>query len=566
MKKFKQFSLVIQKFLLAFFVCFGLASFVWAEVSSVEISTRQPYAGGMNFGEVGAYEEIKGRIHYEIDPANPRNQIIVDLNLAPLNSRGMIEMSGDFEIMVPLNPDNGNGVAIIDIPNRGNGTLLRFNQAPASEAEVDSFLMNEGYTLVWVGWEFDVSSGLKLDVPVTTDTESIAISGLGLAAARDIASWIKHSPNALVSADYLLSFGLSQTGRYLRSFLYLGFNADEADRQVFDGMIPHIAGSSRIDVNRRGAAPVSMGQFDATSYPFADAAYMDSISGDSEGLLENSRASEHQPKIFYTNTDVEYWGGGRAASLIHSTPDGRQDIELPDNVRFYLLASAQHSPVLFPETFPTAESGNGQFPYNHLNYWWHMRALLSALTDWVVDDIEPPASAHPTLRTNTLVGLEDVNFPAIPNVQSITYLSAGIRMANPLLENHGAPNAELPFLLPQVNLDGNGVSGLLHPEIVVPLATYTGWNFYSPGKGDPEKVVTNAGSYIPFALDNEGRELANDPRLSIAERYTDKQDFLGQIASVAQQGIDSRYLLASDKAAIIAWASRHWDLLMSSRQ
>ncbi len=91
-------------------------------------------------------------------------------------------------------------------------------------------------------------------------------------------------------------------------------------------------------------------------------------------------------------------GGGRVASLIHSTPDGAQDIELPGNVRFYLLASTQHSPVAFPDTFPIAESGNGQFPYNHLNYWWHMRALLSALKDWVVADIVPPASVHPTLK------------------------------------------------------------------------------------------------------------------------------------------------------------------------
>ncbi len=305
---FTQSSSSIRDIALLIFSCFCLVTFASAEVSSFEITSRQPYAEGMPYGDVGAYEEIIGRIHYEIDPSNPRNQVIADLEMAPLNDRGMIEMSGDFEIIAPVNPANGNGVAIIDIPNRGNGTLLRFNQPPSSGSEVDGFLMNEGYTLVWVGWEFDVTQGLKLDVPVITRSTEMPIAGLGFAAARDIAAWIKYAPNALVSANYLLSFGLSQTGRYLRSYLYLGFNADEAGRQVFDGMIPHIAGSSRIDLNRRGAAPISMGQFDATSYPFADAAYTDPVSGDNEGLLENSRAMEHQPRIFYTNTDVEYWG------------------------------------------------------------------------------------------------------------------------------------------------------------------------------------------------------------------------------------------------------------------
>jgi len=555
----------IRQIILLIFSWFGFVTFAFAEVSSFEIISREPYAGGKSFGEVGAYEKIIGRIHYEIDPNNPRNQIIVDLELAPLNSSGMVEMFGDFEIIAPVNSANGNGVAIIDIPNRGNGTLLRFNQSPSAGSEADNFLMNEGYTLVWVGWEFDVSQGLKLDVPDTTTSNPMPIAGLGLAATRDIAAWIKNSSDALVSADYLLSFGLSQTGRYLRSYLYLGFNTDEAGRQVFDGMIPHIAGASRIDLNRRGATPVSMGQFDATSYPFADAAYTDPVSGDNEGLLENFRAIEQQPRIFYTNTDVEYWGGGRVASLLHSTPDGSQDIELPDNVRFYLLASTQHSPVPFPETFPSAESGNGQLPYNHLNYWWHMRALLTALKDWVVADVEPPASAHPSLRANTLVSLEEVNFPAIPNVSSFSHLSAGIRMANPLLENQGGAGAELPYLLPQVNADGNGISGLLHPEIIVPLATYTGWNFYHPDKGDANRVVTNAGSYIPFPLDLQSRETTNDPRRAITERYTDKQDFLNKIADAAQQGIKNRYLLAADKAAIIAWSSHHWDMLIGYR-
>jgi len=558
MINFKQSSLYIRKILLIIFSCFCFVAFSYAEVSSFELTSRQPYAGGMSFGDVGAYEEIIGRIHYEIDPANPLNQIIVDLDLAPLNARGMVELSGDIEIIAPVNPSNGNDVAIIDIPNRGNRISLRFNKPDANEPVGDGYLMNQGYTLVWVGWEFDVNRGLRLDVPSTVDNEAMPIAGLGFAAVRDIGSWIKYSADSLISAEHLISFGLSQSGRYLRNYLYLGFNTDEEGRKVYDGMMPHIAGSSKIDLNRRGAEPISQGQYIETSYPFADEAYIDPVTGLSEGLLENPRASQNQPRIFYSNSAVEYWGGGRVAALVHTSPDGSQDLTLPENVRFYFLAATQHGPGPFPPAAP----GNGQLSNNPLDYWWHMRALLAALTDWVRDDIAPPASAHPTLRDNTLVRPDQVNFPDISGVHSLANVSARNRADNPLLENQGGAGAALPLLVPQVDQNGNDMSGLLHPELTVPLATYTGWNFNNPERGDPDLLFPLAGSYIAFAPTREAREASNDPRLSIEERYSDKQDFLEKISNATQESIDARYILASDKAGIIERASQHWDLLM----
>lgn len=558
MNIFKKHSQFIRELLLLTFSWFCLVTFATAEVSSFEVTSRQPYAGGMTFGDVGAYEEIIGRIHYEIDPANPLNQVIVDLTLAPLNARGMIELSGDVEIIAPVNPDNGNGVAIIDIPNRGNRISLRFNKPDASDPVGDGFLMNQGYTLVWVGWEYDIDRGLTIDVPLTVDNESMPIAGLGFAAVRDVGSWIKYSSDALISAEQLISFGLSQSGRYLRNYLYLGFNTDESGRKVYDGMIPHIAGSSKIDLNRRGAEPVSQGQYIETSYPFADAAYMDPVTGLSEGLLENTRASQNQPRIFYTNSAVEYWGGGRVAALVHTSPDGSRDLTLPENVRFYFLAATQHGPAPFPPEGP----GNGQLSNNPLDYWWHMRALLVALTDWVTNDVAPPASAHPTLADSSLVRPDQVNFPAIPGVHTLANLDAGYRADNPLLENQGGAGAALPLLVPQVDQNGNDMSGLLHPELKVPLATYTGWNFSNPERGDPDRLFPLAGSYIAFAPTREARESLNDPRPSIEERYTGKQDFINKISIATQESIDARYILASDKAGIIERASQHWDLLM----
>ena len=170
------------------------------------------------------------------------------------------------------------------------------------------------------------------------------VAGLGLAAVRDIASWAKHAADAVTPAKYVYAHGQSQTGRFLREFLYLGFNADERERLVFDGVIAHIAGGARIDINRRGSTPTAGNAFVGT-FPFSDRAQRDPVTGATEGLLENDRARRHQPKLFLTNSSVEYWiDTGRAAALVHTTPDGTRDAALGDNVRAYsVLGRAAHA-------------------------------------------------------------------------------------------------------------------------------------------------------------------------------------------------------------------------------
>ena len=93
------------------------------------------------------------------------------------------------------------------------------------------------------------------------------VAGLGFVAVRDTASWLKHAADAVAPAKYAYAFGSSQSGRFLRNFLYEGFNTDERNRQVFDAVMAHIAGAARIDVNRRWATPTALGQFTATSFP-----------------------------------------------------------------------------------------------------------------------------------------------------------------------------------------------------------------------------------------------------------------------------------------------------------
>src|SRR4030095_8152516 len=193
---------------------------------------------------------------------------------------------------------------------------------------------------------------------------------LGFVAMRDFVACLKHQPDAVANVRHAYAFGSSQSGRYLRNFLYEGFNTDERDRQVFDGVMAHIAGAARIDLNARWSSAVGLNVYSSTGFPFADAAVRDPLSGATEGLLDNPRARLNQPKVFYSNTPVEYWGTGRVAAVIHTPPEGRADLPLPDNVRAYFLAGTQHGPARFPATI-----NNGQQPDNPVEYVWVMRAL-----------------------------------------------------------------------------------------------------------------------------------------------------------------------------------------------
>src|SRR5712671_524714 len=152
-----------------------------AEVTRVEISSRQDVLGGKSFGTVGAYEKLTGKVYFAVDPNNPHNKIIADIDKAPRNAQGKVEFSADLFILRPKDSARGNGVALFDVVNRGGKGLLGvFNRAksssdPTAEADFgDGLLMREGYTLVAVGWEFEVRKGrdknlVGLQVPIATD-------------------------------------------------------------------------------------------------------------------------------------------------------------------------------------------------------------------------------------------------------------------------------------------------------------------------------------------------------------------------------------------------------------
>jgi hypothetical protein len=387
-------------------------------------------------------------------------------------------------------------------------------------------------------------------------SQNPVVAGLGLVATRDFATWLKHEPESPVRVKYAYAFGSSQSGRFLRDFLYEGFNSDERDRQVFDGVMSHIAGAARIDLNARWSTPRGLGVHSATAFPFADAGLRDPVTGAQDGLLENPRARAHQPKVFYTNTPVEYWGTGRVAALVHTTPDGQADLQLPGNVRCYFFAGTQHAPARFPPAINA-----GQQRDNPVDYWWTMRALLLAMYRWVSDGTPPPPSAYPTIDNGTLVAARSVSFPELPGARSPRQLSAGSRTANPFLKGGGGSGAPLPLLVPEVDEDGNERAGIRMPDVAVPLGTYSGWNFRNVSTGAPTDLVSLLGSFIPFPATREARAAAKDPRRSIEERYASREQYLSQVRTAADTLVSRGYLLADDVGRVMQRAGDMWDLM-----
>src|SRR5262249_52528189 len=251
---------------------------------------------------------------------------------------------------------------------------------------------------------------------------------------------------------------------------------------------------------------------------------------------------------------------GRVAALIHTAPDGGADLTLPDNVRVYFIAGTQHTPARFPPSLT-----NGQQPDNAVDYWWTMRALLLAMNRWVKDGAPPPPSQYPRLKDRTLVDGKSVAFPSIPGVASPRALTAGTRIANPLLAKGGGAGATVPLLVPDVDEDGNERAGIRLPDVAVPLATYTGWNFRSRTIGASGELVSLLGSSIPFAPTRAARERAKDPRRSIEERYHSKADYLAQVGKAADALVKAGYLLVDDEPRILQRAEDTWDDIVVSR-
>jgi hypothetical protein len=277
----------------------------------------------------------------------------------------------------------------------------------------------------------------------------------------------------------------------------------------------------------------------------------DPVTGKRDGLGARIPAGL-EPKIFTFDTGSEYWDKGRLGALRHASIDGTEDLPDAPNVRMYYIAGSRHG----SGTVPAGDSG-GQFRNNTVNYSWAERALMEALDAWAREGKEPPASRHPRFADGTMAQHHEIKFPPIPGVRWPTHVPSGYRY------DVDSPVSALPFLLSQVDADGNELGGLRLPEQQVPLATTTGWLFRSERIGAPHTLMVNSGGYIPFPMTRAERDRTGDPRLSINERYTSRADYLAKVTDVANRLAAERYVLQRDVPAIVEAAGKHWDWRMT---
>ncbi len=395
------------------------------------------------------------------------------------------------------------------------------------------------------------------------------VAGLGFAAVRDFAAYVKHAPDTLVPAVRVYGEGISQNGRFLRDLLYQGFNADEEGRMALDGVLAHVAGAGRGSFNfrfaqpSRDAQPTSSVFFPTDIFPFTDQPETDPLTGDKGGLLDRAVADKVVPRVFLSNTSYEYWG--RAASLIHTTADATQDAVISPDVRIYYFTGLQH----FSGPFPPAQGAgdlHGQEPQSPLPVRYFWRAMVANMDAWVRNGTAPPESSYPKIADHTLVPIGDYAFPAIPHVHQPNEANRAYRLnfgpewARGIISLQPPKVGEgFPVLVPQVDPDGNERAGIHLPEIAVPLATYTGWNLRDPAIGAPTQRVSFEGSYLPFPRTAAEREKAGDPRMSIAVRYSSRQEYLNRYEKAVDTLVKERWVLQEDREPVLDRGGLEWD-------
>jgi hypothetical protein len=400
------------------------------------------------------------------------------------------------------------------------------------------------------------------------------VIGLAFLAYRDAASFLKHGSaadgNPLANAiDYVYAYGQSMNGRWLREYLYWGLNRDESGRIAFDGMLVNTGSSRRGEFNIRFGQPsTNILRAPGNTYPFAYEATPEPVLHDNRGLLDRSRADGSMPKVLATNSGMEYWWSG--ASLGHTTVDGTRDLDPPHDVRIYYLAGAQHGPGALPLSNRNPDGFLARQPLNTLDYRPAMRALLTALDQWVREGVVPPESRVPRVDKGTAVSRESLqaSYTRIPGSAWLSHLPQRLRMdfgshaSSGVIRYPPVESGTYPILVSSMDADCNEVAGIRLPDVAVPLATYTGWNVRHEEMGQGGLMTSGAplfGATLVFPRTRADRDSSGDPRRAIDERYSSKEEYLARVRAAAETLVRDRNLLAEDIEPVVAVAGQKWD-------
>ena len=387
--------------------------------------------------------------------------------------------------------------------------------------------------------------------------------------------------------DVIMAEGVSQSGRFLRDFVYQGFNKAQDGSRVFDGILPIGTGARRIWLNYRFAQPdrASKQHEDRFSLgvdaPFSYSVRQDIFGGDADGILKNCLATNTCPKVLHLDGSMEWW---TARGSLVVTDGAGQDIALPDNVRYYFIASEQHTGsstgVTTGLTTQPLAGTRCEFAPNPVTQSPVERALVPRLERWIADGSAPPASTYPTIANGTAttsdrisLGFPDLSSASVPNGISATPLAIALPYSGiynqlaltdysrtvPVVDR----SKQYQVLLPKVNATGNEVSGIQMPEVAVPLATYAGWNYRRAGFAQGESCAL-VGSTIPLAV-SSGTRTGTDTRPTLADLYSGRADYQAKFAAAADALVAQGFLTTVDAANVYkAGATRISPLLIPS--
>lgn len=486
-----------------------------AAVTQFHILSTQPYG---QFAR-GPYVRVEAEAIGALDPS----EAIPGLDKAPRNAQGKVEYRTPVTLIAPALRTVGNGALLVDVPNRGRAITHGLYNSPRSRpiavGSLDhgtGFLEERGFAIAVVQWE--MGEGPQLPA-FEAGGRRLFAEGVGFAAVRDVALFLRDAgrpDNPFAGAvDRAIAVGYSQTARFLKTFFAKGFN-EQGGKMAFEGfhvinaaagVIPLLdtgPGPGSVAAATPGAANAEMRGVHET--PFTWGEVMKAVEGKYKGM----------PRVVVNNTYNDYLGG--RASLVR-TGTGGADTPVPGNVRIYDVSGAPHTNSRAKN--PDCAEGQGQLDWSPA-----LRAQLALLDEWVQRKGVPPPSR-----------LFDIEVrPADAEVfQAPKYLAGAV------------------VQVPKRDRDGNAMSGVVLPDVAVPIASHGYMN-------SPLAVMAcrQAGTYRPFALTAEERKAKNDERLSLEERYPGGvNEYVTKVRLAAQGLVTDRLLLPEDAAIIVNAAAEN---------
>jgi len=381
-----------------------------------------------------------------------------------------------------------------------------------------------------------------------------------MAAIRDVVTFLKIAqadaegqtqPMADIRPHVTVALGISQSGRFLRDFVWQGFNAAPSGGRVFDAAMPTIAGSRKSYTNVRWAQP---GRFSrqhedhwvyGDQFPFGYGTITDPLTGRTDGIFARCRTDDTCPKLMHVDSNLEFW---QARSSLIVTDGAGRDVPLPDDVRAYLMSSTQHVASSAPA------AGICQLPNNPAPQSSTYRALMDRLIAWARDGRPPPPSRYPSVAAGTLVQPQRaaMGFPDLGALGLV--LPAGLNDLNPadqtVIPARVDVNRHYMLFVPRTDADGHDIAGIRVPDIDAPLATHTGFGLRKASFAEGQLCGLN-GSYLPLPKDVQERSAKRDPRLSIAERYATQTAYVQQVRASAERLKTDGLMLEEDMARVL---------------